>query len=264
MGTKESIFGISMEHHFPILHQSCMHWYSIDVLFNLVFETDLSTGIIFSIVAPFVLVFVVITFSLFWLAFRYNIIYVSVSRDETDGLFYSTALNQLFTGIYTMALCIIGLFFLVREENEAYACIGQGTIMIFVTVFTAIFQILVNQKFGPLFHFCHFKREIFVIKQISKLRTTLGKCRTFSTSSFAKVCSIWRKNQRIRAIMWLFQVLMIMLSGLRIRSYASKIRLFEFHEMNMDSVMKRFHMFALNIHTFGSSMKILILMANTT
>ena len=159
MGTEESIFGISMEHHFPNLHQSCMHWYNIGILFNLVFGTDPSIGIIFSVVASFVLVFVVITFSLFWLAFRYNIIYVSMSRDETDGLLYPTALNQLFTRIYTIELCIIGLFFLVREENGTYACIGQRTIMIFVTVLTAIFQILVNRKFGPLFHFLPFQKR---------------------------------------------------------------------------------------------------------
>ena len=58
-----------------------------------------------------------------------------------------------------MALCIIGLFFLVREENGIYACIGQRTIMIFVTVLTAIFQILVNQKFGPFFHFLPFQKR---------------------------------------------------------------------------------------------------------
>lgn len=56
------------------------------------------------------MIFNIITFSLFWLVYRYNTLYVTKFRFDTGGLLYPTAINQLFTGLYLMELCLIGLF----------------------------------------------------------------------------------------------------------------------------------------------------------
>jgi len=85
--------------------------------------------------------------------FRYNLLYVTVSRPNTRGLLYPTALNQLFTGVYVMELCVIGLFFLVRDEHNRATCISQAVIMTIATAMTIGFQFLLNDAVAPLLRF---------------------------------------------------------------------------------------------------------------
>lgn len=92
-----------------------------------------------------------ITFSLFWFTYRYQMIYVSYAKAETNGLIFPKAINQLFTGLYFLLLCLVGLFFLVKDENNNQACIPHAIIMIVVLAFTVLFQVLLNRAFGPLF-----------------------------------------------------------------------------------------------------------------
>ena len=104
------------------------------------------------------MLFNIITFGLFWLVYRYNTLYVTKFRFDTGGLLYPTAINQLFTGLYLMELCLIGLFFLVRDANldgEAYGtpCKAQGIIMIVVLILTFLYQWLLNSAFGPLLRY---------------------------------------------------------------------------------------------------------------
>lgn len=56
------------------------------------------------------MIFNIITFSLFWLVYRYNTLYVTKFRFDTGGLLYPTAINQLFTGLYLMELCLMYVF----------------------------------------------------------------------------------------------------------------------------------------------------------
>lgn len=104
-------------------------------------------------VAPLILVFNIITFSLFWFVYRYNTLYVTKFRFDTGGLLFPRAINQLFTGLYVMEACLIGLFFLVRDENGQVACQGQGICMIVVLILTIGYQILLNEAFGPLIRY---------------------------------------------------------------------------------------------------------------
>ena len=104
------------------------------------------------------MIFNIITFSLFWLVYRYNTLYVTKFRFDTGGLLYPTAINQLFTGLYLMELCLIGLFFLVRDassDGTAYGtpCKVQGIIMIVVLVLTLLYQWFLNRAFGPLLRY---------------------------------------------------------------------------------------------------------------
>ncbi|KAL9127040.1 MAG: hypothetical protein Q9217_004004 [Psora testacea] len=110
-------------------------------------------GLIYSVIAPLILLFSSVTFGLFWVVFRYNLLYVTVSRPNTRGLLYPTALNQLFTGVYVMELCMIGLFFLVRNDHNRATCVGQAVIMIIATAMTLGFQLLLNNAFAPLLRF---------------------------------------------------------------------------------------------------------------
>lgn len=115
-------------------------------------------GLIYSVISPLILVFNIITFSLFWLAYRYNTLYVTKFRFDTGGLLYPKAINQLFTGLYVMELCLIGLFFLVRDVDArgnavGTPCKGQAIVMIVVLLCTILYQFLLNDAFSPLFRY---------------------------------------------------------------------------------------------------------------
>ena len=104
------------------------------------------------------MIFNIITFSLFWIVYRYNTLYVTKFRFDTGGLLYPTAINQLFTGLYLMELCLIGLFFLVKDADSNGAAYGtpckvQGIIMIVVLILTFLYQWLLNKAFGPLLRY---------------------------------------------------------------------------------------------------------------
>ncbi|KAL2807652.1 hypothetical protein BJX63DRAFT_64489 [Aspergillus granulosus] len=118
-----------------------------------VYTTLASIGLIYSVIAPLILVFNIITFSLFWFVYRYNMLYVTQFRFDTGGLLFPRAINQLFTGIYVMELCLIGLFFLVRDVQGTVACKGQAITMIVVLALTVGFQFLLNEAFGPLIRY---------------------------------------------------------------------------------------------------------------
>ena len=114
-------------------------------------------GLIYSVIAPFVLVFNILIFSLFWVAYRYNALYVNNFTFDTGGMLFPTAVKQLFTGLYVMIVCLIGLFFLVRpppgHKGNEVVCLPQAIIMIIVGIATIIFQYKVRQAFEPLFEY---------------------------------------------------------------------------------------------------------------
>ena len=48
---------------------------------------------------------------------------------------------------------LVGLFFLARDENQQWACLGQAVIIIAVTIVTNGFQVVLSQAFRPLLRF---------------------------------------------------------------------------------------------------------------
>lgn len=90
-------------------------------------------------IAPLILVFSIICFGAFWILYRSYPLKLIKAELATRGLFYPTAIRQLFTGIYFTELCLAGLFFLVRDAGGKASCTTQAAIMIVVTVLTAFF-----------------------------------------------------------------------------------------------------------------------------
>ena len=110
-------------------------------------------GIIYSIIAPLILVFMVIIFALFWIVYRYNVLYVYQFRNDTGGLLFPTAVNQLFVGLYVMELCLVGFFFISEDVGGNVVCFPQAIIMIVALLATILFQWLLNSAFNPLFQY---------------------------------------------------------------------------------------------------------------
>ncbi|KAJ2902600.1 uncharacterized protein MKZ38_000361 [Zalerion maritima] len=110
-------------------------------------------ALIYAIVAPIICIFAVITFSLLWVAHRYNMLYVTRFDNDTGGVLYPRAINQTFTGLYVMELCLVGLFFLVEDEDGTNVCTPHAITMIVMIILTVIYQYLLNRSFSPLFRY---------------------------------------------------------------------------------------------------------------
>ncbi|CZT53510.1 uncharacterized protein RSE6_15125 [Rhynchosporium secalis] len=115
-------------------------------------------GIIYSVIAPLILVFIIVYFGALWLLYRSYPPMLTEPGLTPSGLFYPTAIRQLFTGVYFMELCLTGLFFLVRNTDGRAACTGQAIIMMFATLLTVLFHCTLNH--GHKLHWLPFVRNI--------------------------------------------------------------------------------------------------------
>ncbi|RKF74417.1 Uncharacterized protein RSN1 [Golovinomyces cichoracearum] len=100
-------------------------------------------GITYSCIAPLILGFATIGMSLFYCAYRYNILFVSESSVDTKGLIYPRALQQLLTGVYLAEICLIGLFVIS-------AAIGPIILMVIFLIFTLLYHRCLNAALEPL------------------------------------------------------------------------------------------------------------------
>ena len=102
-------------------------------------------AITYSMIAPLVLGFATIGIFLFYLAYRYNVLFVTDSKIDTKGLIYPRALQHLTVGVYLAQVCMIGLFAL----NESF---GPLVITIIGLILTVLFHISMNSALGPLMY----------------------------------------------------------------------------------------------------------------
>jgi calcium permeable stress-gated cation channel len=131
--------------------------------------------LIYSVIAPLILVFNVITFTLFWFVYRYNTLYVTKFSFDTGGLLYPNAINYTFVGLYTMEFALIGMFFLVRDVDNNTACAGQGIAMVAVLICTAVYQWLLNSAFAPLFRYIPITLEDDAVARDEEFARAMGK-----------------------------------------------------------------------------------------
>jgi hypothetical protein len=102
-------------------------------------------AITYSGIAPLMLGWATLGMSLFYIAWRYNVLFVTDTQIDTRGLIYPTALKQLFTGIYLAEVCMVGLF-------GASVAPGPLVLMIIFLVFTILFHISLNSALDPLLY----------------------------------------------------------------------------------------------------------------
>ncbi|XP_014562037.1 hypothetical protein COCVIDRAFT_11461 [Bipolaris victoriae FI3] len=95
-------------------------------------------AITYSGIAPLILGFATVGFTLVYIAFRYNFLYVYETDLDTKGDAYQKALRQLMTGVYLSEICLIGLFAIATGDNVQAA--GPLAIMCLCLLLTLIFQ----------------------------------------------------------------------------------------------------------------------------
>lgn len=108
-------------------------------------------AICYSCVAPLVLIFAAIGLYFFYLAYRYNLLYVSNANIDTKGRVYPRALQQIFVGLYVAEICLIGLFAIATSAS--IGALGPLILMIILLIFTALYHISLNSALTPLIDF---------------------------------------------------------------------------------------------------------------
>ena len=106
---------------------------------------SLSLAITYAGIAPLMLGWATIAMSLFYLAWRYNILFVTDTNIDTRGLIYPLAIKQLFTGLYLAEICMIGLF-------GASVAPGPLVLMVVFLIFTILYQISLSSALDPLLY----------------------------------------------------------------------------------------------------------------
>ena len=100
----------------------------------------------YSLIAPLILIFSAFTFAVFYVAFKYNFMFVYQLNYSTMGLLYPRALQQTMTGLYLLEVCMIGLV----AVGKSY---GSIVLMVIALIATILFHITLNRAFGPLLEF---------------------------------------------------------------------------------------------------------------
>ncbi|KAK2798851.1 hypothetical protein FQN50_008712 [Emmonsiellopsis sp. PD_5] len=108
-----------------------------------VFTNMVVIAITYSCIAPLILGFSSFGLYLVYQAYRYNLLFVYDSAVDTKGLIYPRALQQVLTGIYLAAVCMIGLFALKGG-------IGPVILMVLFTIFMILAHISLNEALRPL------------------------------------------------------------------------------------------------------------------
>lgn len=87
----------------------------------------------------------------FYVAYRYNFLFVSNANIDTKGRVYPRALQHLFVGLYIAEVCLIGLFAIAT--GTSVGALGPLIMMIILLIFTALYHISLNTALGPLINY---------------------------------------------------------------------------------------------------------------
>ncbi|KAK2793604.1 hypothetical protein FQN50_010000 [Emmonsiellopsis sp. PD_5] len=108
-------------------------------------------AITYGAIAPLVLGFATIGLFLFYVAYRYNMLYVTNANIDTKGMIYPRALQQTLVGCYLLVVCLIGLFAIGTAESKA--ALGPLILMIIFLVFMVLYHFSLNSAITPLLNY---------------------------------------------------------------------------------------------------------------
>lgn len=100
-------------------------------------------AIAYSCISPLVLGFAAAGLYLYYLSYRYNLLYVIQPKVDSKGECYARALQHLTTGVYLSELCLIGLF-------GARKAAGPSTLMVIFLLATVVAHALFDRIMRPL------------------------------------------------------------------------------------------------------------------
>ncbi len=111
----------------------------------------------YMVIAPIVVGFALVTFCLYWLLYRYNFTYVYDMKpeNETSGLFFPKAIQQLFAALYLEMVMLTALFFLANvpdgQGGTTQTAVGEGAVMVVLIILVAVFHYFLNDSYKALY-----------------------------------------------------------------------------------------------------------------
>ncbi|CAN8100742.1 unnamed protein product [Discula destructiva] len=107
------------------------------------FTNFIIIALVYSCISPLVLGFATIGLTLFYYAYKYNLLFVIQPKIETKGKCYTRALQQTLAGVYIGELCLIGLFGLRHAK-------GPSLLVGILFIGTIVYHVLTNRYLKPL------------------------------------------------------------------------------------------------------------------
>ncbi|QPG75196.1 hypothetical protein FOA43_002546 [Brettanomyces nanus] len=109
-----------------------------------------SIGLVYSVISPLVLLFCCINFLMDLFTYKYLLVYVfdKENHSETYGKLYPMAWRQLYAGIYSLEIFVMGLLFVVTDENGNNTCLVLGALLIVIICLTIWAHMSVNNKYN--------------------------------------------------------------------------------------------------------------------
>lgn len=151
--------------------------------------------LVYSIISPMILIIAGVAFGLFYMAYSYNIFFVSNFPNDTGGLSFSKAIYQSFTGVYLMELMLTGLFFLVQNESGTQSAIVQGILMCVLIIITIGVHVLMRSSFGSLMYYLPVDAEEF-----SQLETHVSRNAERVKMIISAISCPGRNNNRVNTL----------------------------------------------------------------
>ncbi|KAF3483079.1 DUF221 domain-containing protein [Arthroderma uncinatum] len=105
-------------------------------------------AITYGAIAPLVLGFGAVGMYLFYVSFRYNLLYVNDTDIDTKGMIYPRALKQTLVGCYLLIICLIGLFAIGAASDKSAT--GPMILMIVFLVFIVLYHVSLLSAVNPL------------------------------------------------------------------------------------------------------------------
>ncbi|KAJ7187941.1 DUF221 family protein [Mycena filopes] len=111
-------------------------------------------GFAYSVLNPVINLFALLSYFMFYLAFKFLLtqVYDQPDEQETGGMYFPMAVSNLFVGLYIEQICLACLFFL-KASVAPVSSIVEGVLMLVLLVITAAAQIMLGRAFGPVTDF---------------------------------------------------------------------------------------------------------------
>ncbi|ABN66090.2 predicted protein [Scheffersomyces stipitis CBS 6054] len=150
-----------------------------------VFSVYACIGITYSIISPLISIFIIFILMLILLYYKYALkyIYSHINESETQGRLYPIALLHLYTGMYCLECCLIGIFFLSKDEDGNSPMKVHGWIMILVLLITIFGHQTIFNRFVKHFSYLPILSD-FKNKEINTTEKNNSNCVVGEVANF--------------------------------------------------------------------------------
>ncbi|KAJ7268676.1 late exocytosis, associated with Golgi transport-domain-containing protein [Mycena haematopus] len=101
-------------------------------------------GFAYSVLNPVINIFALLSYIMFYLAFKFLLtqVYDQPDESETGGMYFPISISNLFVGLY-----------IAQASVSPASAVAEGVLMILLIVITAMAQIMINRSFAPITNF---------------------------------------------------------------------------------------------------------------